>query len=94
MGSEGMWRTFVLRPGGVVLRSACEAGAIGVVTKLGAVLGENWSVHVEELGVVMVDLAVDGDGYEGLNEGYDFNFENARIVRRGRELLAARDGRS
>lgn len=65
-----------------------------MVTKLGAVLGENWSVHVEELGVVMVDLAVDGDGYEGLNEGYDFNFENARIVRRGRELLAARDGRS
>ena len=65
-----------------------------MVTKLGAVLGENWSVRVEELGVVMVDLAVDGDGYEGLNEGYDFNFENARIVRRGRELLAARDGRS
>ena len=87
-----MWRTFVLRPGGVVLRSACEAGAIGVVTKLGAVLGENWSVHVEELGVVMVDLAVDGDGYEGLNEGYDFNFENARIVRRGRELLLGAKG--
>lgn len=89
-----MWRTFVVRPGGVVLRSMCGAGAIGVVTKLGAVLGENWSVHVEELGAVMVDLAVDGGGDVGKKEDYDPTFENARIVRRGRELLAARDGRT
>ncbi|KAI0517844.1 hypothetical protein F5B22DRAFT_602694 [Xylaria bambusicola] len=68
------WRVSVVRPGGV----ATEA-IIGSRT-LASMLGENWLVRIEELGAFMTYLAIDG-GEEGAI------IENARIVRKGRELL-------
>lgn len=56
------------------------SGLLGIVTSMGAAMGENWSVHIEELGAFMMYLALDGQGEEPL-------LLNARIVRRGRELL-------
>ena len=52
---------------------------MGVLTSLGSGLGENWSVKIQELGAFMAFLAIDGAGEEPL-------IENARIVRRGRDL--------
>ncbi|RMJ18263.1 hypothetical protein CDV36_002099 [Fusarium kuroshium] len=75
-----VWKAFVLKPGGVVPRTMFGSGFLGIVTSLGTVMGENWSVSIQELGAFMMYLAVDGQGEEPL-------LLNARIVRRGRELL-------
>lgn len=61
-------------------------GVMGMFTGIGAVLGENWSIRNEELGVFMTYLAIDG-------EGEDFLIENSRIVRKGRELLESQKRR-
>ncbi|KAM6522768.1 hypothetical protein FALCPG4_012383 [Fusarium falciforme] len=78
-----VWKAFVLKPGGVVPKTMFGSGFLGIVTSLGTVMGENWSVHIEELGAFMMYLALDGQGEEPL-------LLNARIVRRGRELLELR----
>ncbi|KAJ4328405.1 hypothetical protein N0V84_001088 [Fusarium piperis] len=75
-----VWKAFVLKPGGVIPRTMFGSGLIGVLTSMGTVMGENWSVHIQELGAFMMYLALDGQGEEPL-------LLNARIVRRGRELL-------
>jgi hypothetical protein len=53
---------------------------MGMVTGMGVVLGENWSVRCDELGAFMTYLVIDGEGEDSI-------IENARIVRKGRELL-------
>ncbi|OTA52566.1 hypothetical protein K449DRAFT_391354 [Hypoxylon sp. EC38] len=75
-----VWETFILRPGGVVPKRLMDGGVLGIFTAIGTVLGENWSVRLEELGAFMVYLAIDG-------RGEDHIVDNARIVRRGRMLL-------
>lgn len=55
------------------------------ITSLGAIMGENWSIRSEELGAFMTYLAIDGKEEQPVTE-------NARIVRRGRELLKSRQG--
>lgn len=63
-----------------------DGGVLGAITKVGVVLGENWSIRVDELGAFMTYLAIDGEGEELI-------IENARIVRKGRELLGSqKDG--
>lgn len=47
---------------------------------IGSLMGENWTVRLEELGAFMAQLAINAEGEEPI-------IENARIVRRGRELL-------
>jgi len=59
----------------------------GVATWMGAVLGENWSIRLEELGAFMTYIASNGKGEGSISE-------NARIVRRGRELLESQRDRS
>ena len=63
-----------MKPGGVVTPAWVVPGVFTTV------LGENWCVLIEELGAFMTELAVNGEGEAALTE-------NARIVRRGRELL-------
>jgi hypothetical protein len=76
------WKTFVLKPGGVVARKNANGGFVNLLTGLGSGLGENWSVKIQELGAFMTYLVVNGKGEESL-------IENARIVRRGKELWEA-----
>ncbi|KAF7558431.1 hypothetical protein G7046_g5728 [Stylonectria norvegica] len=78
------WKTFLVKPGGVVPKKVRGAGLVGMVTGMASALGENWSIKNDELGAFMTYLAVDGRGEESL-------IENARIVRRGRELLEAQN---
>ncbi|KAI1398863.1 hypothetical protein F4819DRAFT_489123 [Hypoxylon fuscum] len=81
-----IWKTFVVKPGGVVPKKMMDGGVLGAITKVGVVLGENWSIRVDELGAFMTYLAIDGEGEELI-------IENARIVRKGRELLGSqKDG--
>lgn len=75
-----VWETFIIKPGGVVPRKMTGNGVIGFVTTLGAVMGENFSVRIEEVGAFMAYLAVNPKGEEPITL-------NARIVRKGRELL-------
>ncbi|KAI1505757.1 hypothetical protein F5X99DRAFT_415816 [Biscogniauxia marginata] len=75
-----IWETFIVKPGGVVPRKLIAGGVIGAVGSIGAVLGENWSVRIEELGAFMTYLAINGKGEDSI-------VENARIVGKGRELL-------
>ena len=75
-----MWKTLVVKPGGVVERRDQARGFVGALTSIGAILGENWSVRVEELGAFMTYLAVNGSQEESITE-------NMRIVSKGRELL-------
>ncbi|KPM39541.1 hypothetical protein AK830_g7019 [Neonectria ditissima] len=74
-----VWETFIVKPGGVVTRRmmAMKMLAPGIIA---ALFGENLCVMNEELGAFMTYLAIDGKGEEHL-------IENARIVRRGKELL-------
>ncbi|KAI0103287.1 hypothetical protein GGR51DRAFT_573239 [Nemania sp. FL0031] len=71
---DSMWRTFVVRPGGVATEKMTGSRTVA------AILGENWCVLIEELGAFMTYLTVDGEGENTV-------IENARIVRKGRELL-------
>lgn len=75
-----IWETFIVKPGGVVPKKTMAGGVLGVITGIGAVLGENWSIRAEELGAFMAYLATNGEGEDSI-------IENARIVRKGRELL-------
>ncbi|KAF7553548.1 hypothetical protein G7Z17_g3568 [Cylindrodendrum hubeiense] len=75
-----IWKGFIVKPGGVVAKTIMGNGVVGVMTSMGAAMGENWSVRIDELGAFMTYLAIDGEGEDPL-------IENARIVRRGRELL-------
>ena len=58
-----------------------------MITPIGALLDENWSVKVQELGAFMTHLVIDGAGEGAITE-------NARIVRKGRELLDEGEGDS
>ncbi|RYP40158.1 hypothetical protein DL767_001873 [Monosporascus sp. MG133] len=69
-----IWETFIVKPGGVATKKWIAPGVIA------AVLGENWCIRIEELGAFMTYLAINGEGEDSL-------IENARIVRKGRELL-------
>ncbi|KAJ9144496.1 putative Nucleoside-diphosphate-sugar epimerase [Pleurostoma richardsiae] len=82
-----IWKTFIIKPGGVVPKQIMDGGMTGVFTRIGAVMGENWSVRIEELGAFMTYLAIDGKGEDSI-------IENARIVRKGRGLLKSRKDRS
>ncbi|KAI2615198.1 hypothetical protein GGR54DRAFT_301675 [Hypoxylon sp. NC1633] len=84
---SAIWKTFILKPGGVVPRKGTGGGMVGFLTTLFASLGENWSVRNEELGAFMTYLAIDG-------KGEDSTIENAGIVRKGREVLRAQGDRS
>ncbi|KAL0941716.1 nucleoside-diphosphate-sugar epimerase [Colletotrichum truncatum] len=80
---SAIWQTFIVKPGGVVPRNPLSSGFVGIASAMGgAVMGENWSVRNEELGIFMAYLAINGADEEPISE-------NARIVRRGRELLAS-----
>jgi hypothetical protein len=72
-----IWKTFIVRPGGVVPKKMMAGGVIGTV------LGENWSIRLDELGVFMTFLAINGEREDSI-------VENARIVRKGRELLESK----
>lgn len=61
-------------------RGILSGGLLGVITRMGSVMGENWSVRNEELGAFMAYLAISGEGEDPISE-------NVRIVRRGKELL-------
>ncbi|KAI9044356.1 putative nucleoside-diphosphate-sugar epimerase [Aspergillus affinis] len=84
---ESVWQTFIVKPGGVVPRQIGAGGWLYMITPIGALLGENWSVKVQELGAFMTHLVIDGADEEAVSE-------NARIVRKGRELLDERGGDS
>ncbi|KAI1344453.1 hypothetical protein F5Y15DRAFT_112338 [Xylariaceae sp. FL0016] len=71
-----VWRTHIVKPGGVVTDRWLAPGAVV------GLLGDNWCIRVEELGAFMTYLAIDG-GEEGSVT------ENLRIAQKGRELLAA-----
>ena len=77
---SAVWKTFIVKPAAVTSKSFFSDGLTGMVTGISAVFGENWSIRIDELGAFMAYLATDGKGEESL-------IENARIVRRGRELL-------
>ncbi|KAI0201450.1 hypothetical protein F4808DRAFT_127248 [Astrocystis sublimbata] len=69
-----IWKTFVVRPGGVATDSMIGSRALARIT------GENWFVQLEELSAFMTYLAIDGIEEASV-------IQNARIVRKGRELL-------
>ncbi|KAI1267119.1 hypothetical protein F5Y18DRAFT_379021 [Xylariaceae sp. FL1019] len=69
--NPAIWRTLVVKPGGVVPF---------VPSLFATIMGENWCVRNEELGAFMTHLVVDGDEEDDV-------IENARIVRKGREVL-------
>ncbi|KAH6970663.1 hypothetical protein BKA56DRAFT_496937 [Ilyonectria sp. MPI-CAGE-AT-0026] len=82
-----MWEAFIVKPGGVVPKKVMGSGVLGMFTAMGAVMGENWSIRIDELGAFMTYLAIDGKGEDSITE-------NARIVRKGRELLKSQNGGS
>ncbi|KAK1142458.1 hypothetical protein N8T08_007820 [Aspergillus melleus] len=84
---EPIWQTFIVKPGGVVPRKIGAGRWLYMITPIGALLGENWSVKVQELGTFMMHLVIDGAGEEVITE-------NARIVRKGMELLDEGEGDS
>ncbi|KAF2963300.1 hypothetical protein GQX73_g10277 [Xylaria multiplex] len=71
---QDTWRIFVVRPGGVATKEMTGSRTVA------SILGDNWCVRSEELGAFMAYLAVDGEGESSV-------IENARIARKGRELL-------
>ena len=87
-----VWQTFIVKPGGIVSKNPMSSGLLAIITSMGSVLGEGFSVRIDELAAFMTYLAVDGQGENSITE-------NARLVRRGKELLpspatAQRDGSS
>ncbi|KAI2616128.1 hypothetical protein GGS26DRAFT_453884 [Hypomontagnella submonticulosa] len=76
-----IWKSFVVKPGGVVTKNALADGFVSIAAKAGAIVfGKGWTVQNEELGAFMTYLAVSGEGEDAL-------IENERIAKRGRELL-------
>ena len=55
-------------------------GLVGFAASVGGVLGENWSVKVNELGAFMAYLIAEGAGEEHV-------ILNARITTKGKSLL-------
>ncbi|KAI5464442.1 hypothetical protein BGZ63DRAFT_401394 [Mariannaea sp. PMI_226] len=75
-----VWKSFVVKPGGVVAKTITGGGMVGLLTSMSTIMGENWAIRIDELGAFMTYLAVDGEGEDSI-------IENARVVNRGRELL-------
>ncbi|KAI8629581.1 hypothetical protein F5Y19DRAFT_475570 [Xylariaceae sp. FL1651] len=69
-----IWRTFIVKPGGVITKNMIAPGVIA------ALFGANWCIRNEELGAFMAYLAISGEGEEPITE-------NARSVTKGREVL-------
>lgn len=67
-----VWQTRVVKPGGVA-HHWWMSPAVWL-------LGDNWAVRGDELGAFMTHLVVDGQAESPISE-------NARIARKGRELL-------
>lgn len=67
-----VWQTRVVKPGGVANKWWMSPGV--------TLIGDNFAVRGEELGAFMTYLVVDGQGESPISE-------NARIARKGRELL-------
>ncbi|KAI1427703.1 hypothetical protein F5Y12DRAFT_736512 [Xylaria sp. FL1777] len=72
--NNGKWKIFVVRPGAVATDSMMGSRTIA------SILGENWCVRIEELGAFMAYLALGGEEESSV-------IENARLARKGRELL-------
>lgn len=70
------WQTFILKPGAVLTKATCGAGP------LRAVMGDNLSIRVEELGAFVAGLAVRGEEEPGL-------IGHARMAVKGQEELSA-----
>jgi hypothetical protein len=79
----GLWRSFVVKPSGVLARSS----VLGTVLEFA--LGRDWMVRGDELGAYMVHLAVRSDDERVAGEEVDGLIFNAEIVLKGRELLTA-----
>lgn len=79
-----IWKTSIVKPGGIVETSWVPGGMVistwvpGVLAKM--MMGANGCVRIEELATFMTWLAIDGQGEDAL-------IQNARIARKGRELL-------
>ncbi|KAI1159207.1 hypothetical protein F5B18DRAFT_37192 [Nemania serpens] len=71
---DRIWTTIVVRPGAVATDKMIGSRTVA------AMLGENWCVGIEELGIFMTHLALGGE------EGNSV-IENAHISRKGKELL-------
>lgn len=71
--TEGLWETFIARPGAVLLKS----GAIGAI--LTYVLGTTLSIHIDELAIAMIDTVLNGTGPQTQS--------NPELLERGRALL-------
>ena len=69
-----IWRSFMVRPGGVLTKEMFARQCSGEV------LGQNWSVKIEELAAYMTYLAIGGDENDTI-------IDNARIVEKGKALL-------
>lgn len=74
------WKTYVLKPGGIITRNIFDSGIVSVMTSASAAMGPNWAVKVQELAAFITYLAVDGGDESAITE-------NRRIVMKGRELL-------
>ncbi|KAF2670417.1 hypothetical protein BT63DRAFT_439460 [Microthyrium microscopicum] len=70
------WHSIVVKPGGVFPKGSVTAGLMSTI------LGRGWVIQDDELGAVMVDLAINGcvgdEDSVMLNQG---------LVQRGKELL-------
>ena len=70
---QGLWETFIVKPGGVLWKDSYITGL------LGCVFGSNLSIRIDELAATMVDVAMNGSE--------DPILLNRDIVLKGRELL-------
>ena len=71
--TEGLWETFIARPGAVLLKS----GAMGAI--LTYVLGTTLSIRIDELAIAMIDTVLNGTGSQIQS--------NPELLERGRALL-------
>ena len=71
--TEGLWETFIARPGSVQPKS----GATGAI--LTYVLGTTLSIRVDELAIAMTDTVLNGTGSKIQS--------NPELLERGRPLL-------
>ncbi|KAM0548432.1 hypothetical protein ACHAPJ_009918 [Fusarium lateritium] len=76
-----VWRTFMLRPGGVVTQRMRTVGWF-----FETLLGDDWVIRNEELGAFFMYLAING----GDEPEKNFLFLNRQIVDGGRQFLRAR----
>jgi hypothetical protein len=71
--TEGLWETFIARPGSVQPKS----GATGAI--LTYVLGTTLSIRIDELAIAMTDTVLNGTGSKIQS--------NPELLERGRALL-------